>query len=419
MTQSYPRLTMDGGCCAAQRAIVDRDDGSTIRGRDFVVLSDDWDGLPTSTIHLFRRIVRENRVFWFNLVNRMPRPSWRDAKKVSRVLRSSLKRSKGAGPSADPPSDRADTQPPEPYLVTPPMVPWFKRPFRRINGLSMLRTYRRMAIEHAIKDPIIFAVFPSAVDFVQRVEAPAKIYYCYDELLEYPGFNPTDWRVMEEELVDAVDALVVTSRHLERKNRPSRPLLYLPHGVDFEHFRRGQEAGGSVPRMAGIPRPIVGFFGLISDWVDLDLVASLATAFPNASFVLLGKNEVPLDALRGLKNVHCLGPVRYVELPDYARYFDIALIPFVDNKLTRAVNPLKLMEYYALGLSVLATRLPELESDGGPIRLASTHAEFRNHLREMLNADTGAERRQAVEVARNNSWERRVEQLSRFIKSLA
>jgi len=384
-----------------------------ITGRDFVVLSDQWDGLPTSTIHLFSRISRKNRVFWLNTVNRMPRPTWTDAKKVMHVLRGWCRKSGDSNreQKRDTGSSRSGVR-----VATPAIVPWFKPVIRRLNCASMLRCYRRLSREHEIRHPIVVTTFPSAVDFVKSVDAPLKVYYCVDQWLDYPGLDVTAGRKMEDELLDHVDAVVATSRELESKCRPGCASLYLPHGVDFEHFRRGHGDSGPLPELQDLPRPIVGFFGLISEWVDLDVIRSLSRAFPHVSFVLIGKSEADTRSLANCPNVHLLGRVAYDDLPRYASRFDVGLIPFVTNKLTKAVNPLKLMEYYALGLPVLATRLPELERAEGPITLASTESEFCRGLRAIFENGTKQEAAEdAVQAARRNTWDQRVERFSEFL----
>jgi glycosyltransferase involved in cell wall biosynthesis len=379
-----------------------------LSGRDLVVLSDDFHGLPTSAIHLFRRLSRHNRVFWFNTVGRMPRPTLADLGKVLRTVGGWVR---GRKP-ADAPEAGAGV-----HVVAPMMVPWFKPLVRRLNRFSLLRKYRRLRDRHGIADPILVTTFPYAVDFLRAVPEGIKVYYCVDDFLDYPGVNHADWARMEAALLDTVDGLVVTSRYLARKQTRPCPLLHLPHGVDYGHFQVAPGAG-PVAELERLPRPVVGFFGLLSSWVDLALIADLARSFPQASFVLLGRSEVSLAPLDGLPNVRCLGFVPYAELPRYARYFDVGLIPFVLNQLTRAVNPVKLMEYLALGLPVLSTRLPELEDLAGPIRLAETRDEFRAGLRELL-ADLGpATSAAAREVARANMWDRRVEQLGDFFTAL-
>jgi glycosyltransferase involved in cell wall biosynthesis len=385
-----------------------------IAGRDFIVLSDDWDGLPTSTMHLFRRVARHNRVFWFNMVHRMPRLNWKDIGKASRIC------GRWVG-HIFPVKGRAVTchssRPESLHVANPFMVPRFDPAFRRFNCKMLLRCYDRLSRKHAIRDPIVFSVFPSAADFVGAVNSSTKLYYCYDDFLEYPGFDPMQWAAMEKTLLGEIDGFIGTSRGLLQKNTRSCPSLYLPHGVDFEHFSSAA-SGLAVARMEAIRQPIVGFFGLISEWVDLPLVNVLARTFPDVSFVLIGSAEVDMSRLTCCDNVYWLGPVAYTDLPRYARYFDIAIIPFLSNTLTEAVNPLKLLEYFALGLPVLATRLPELSYIGGPMRLASTNAEFCDHLKTMLSERSAACREEAIAMARRNTWENRVEQLYDFVEHI-
>jgi glycosyltransferase involved in cell wall biosynthesis len=383
-----------------------------ISGRDFVVLSDDWNGLPTSAIHLFRRLARHNRVFWFNTIGRCPRLRPGDARKVLRTLGAWV--CGGRKSEAPQAADRAGV-----HVVNPVMVPWFKRWVRRFNCRSLLRKYRQLAESHQITDPIVLTTFPYAVDFMKAVPEGMKIYYCVDDFLDYPGVNHADWGRMEGELLEAIDGLVVTSRDLARKRLNSCPLLHLPHGVDFEHFFDAVARPTPVPALERLPRPVVGFFGLISEWVDRDLIGYLSEQFPGVSFVLIGRAEAGLGALARRPNVHCLGLVPYAELPAYARYFDVGLIPFVLNRLTRAVNPLKLMEYFALGLPVLATRLPELERIEGPLRLAVTREEFRDELRDLLAGRWEFQPEDGFAAARLNTWEERVERLSDFLEELA
>jgi glycosyltransferase involved in cell wall biosynthesis len=116
--------------------------------------------------------------------------------------------------------------------------------------------------------------------------------------------------------------------------------------------------------------PIVGFFGLISEWVDQDLLIALARALraptpdtrhPTPSLVLIGKADVDVSRLKAELNIHLLGPKPFAELPRYVAFFDVGIIPFAVNELTRAVNPIKLREMLAAGCRVVSTDLPEVE----------------------------------------------------------
>jgi glycosyltransferase involved in cell wall biosynthesis len=382
-----------------------------ITDRDFIVLSDDWNGLPTSAIHLFRRLATRNRIFWFNTIGRFPRLTRGDAGKVLRTLglwfcKTRNKPSQESVPKAGV------------HVISPVMVPWFKTWGRRFNCRSQLRAYRRLCDQYEITAPIVLTTFPHAVDFVKVVPAAAKIYYCVDDFLDYPGVNHADWARMEADLLAAVDGLIVTSRHLAKKRSNGCPVLHLPHGVDFDHFSQGAVRAKPVPPLEMLPRPIIGFFGLISPWFDRELVTHLSEVFPGVSFLLIGQADVDLGPLAGRPNVHRIGFVPYAELPAYARYFDVGLIPYRRQKFTRSINPLKLLEYFALGLPVLATRLPELEAMPGSLYLARTREEFVESLRILLAGRATERVEEARECARQNTWEVGVEQFSVFIEQV-
>jgi glycosyltransferase involved in cell wall biosynthesis len=124
---------------------------------------------------------------------------------------------------------------------------------------------------------------------------------------------------------------------------------------------------------AALPGPVIGFYGLIEDWVDLEVIRHMAAARPDWSFLMIGEVKTDTSAVRRLPNVHFPGRRPYQSLPGYCRKFDIAVLPFVVNELTLAANPLKVREYLAAGLPVVATPLPEVQSSvnwsaGRPLR---------------------------------------------------
>jgi glycosyltransferase involved in cell wall biosynthesis len=250
----------------------------------------------------------------------------------------------------------------------------------------------------------------------QVVPEVPQIYYCFDDFVEYPGFNKRHWQAMEQEFFQTVDGVVFTSRDLiDNKKRPDNlPVLYLPHGVDYEHFSCEKTTPKPMGVLEKIKKPIVGFFGTIDTWVDISAIAYLAKRFPQCSFAVVGRAVVPLTVFEGLDNIHFLGQVPYSELPQYARYFDAGLIPFVMNDLTKAVNPLKLMEYYAIGIPVISSRLPDIADVPGPLYFADTHEDFGNRLEEILGSDLAMLCTQAREVAQQNSWAARAESLMQF-----
>jgi glycosyltransferase involved in cell wall biosynthesis len=377
-----------------------------LKGRDFVVFSDTLGGLPTSAFHLFKYIAEDNRVFWFNTLCRAPKLTRLDLAKVRKAIYSWL-------PLPRAPHGPQDTRGIQ--VVSPMMVPLFDPIFRRVNRSLLLRRYEKLRRTFDIQDPIFLTTFPVVADVFRCFPDSTRLYYCVDDFLNYPGIHRRHWGEMEADLLQSVDAILVTSKYLGHKSPPGLRLAHLPHGVDFDHF---QSQAAAPPELQQLPRPIVGFFGLISEWVDLELLGYLADCFPEVSFVLIGRTEVPLNAIAGKPNVHHIDHVSYAELPRHASCFDVGIIPFKINELTKAVNPLKLLEYYALGLPVVATNLPELERFPGPIHLAETRDEFRDRLRYALQNCTPACSAEATQVASANSWRSRVRDLYGVIASV-
>jgi glycosyltransferase involved in cell wall biosynthesis len=381
-----------------------------LSNQDIVVFSDDWHGLPTAAIHVFKQLAARNRIFWFNTMGRLPRLSASDAGKVGGKVAAWF-RGQDTFDSKVPTRRLGDVQ-----LFDPIMVPWFRRGLRRFNQQLFLRKFRRATKLHNIQRPIVVTTLPCAYDFVRMVNAAKVLYYCLDDYENYPGLNHRDWTKLETRLLRHIDGLVVSSQELAGKCRNGCPVLYLPHGVDIRHFRRQADAVPSIdPR---IKPPVVGFFGLIENWVDLDLILSLSREFQHVTFVLIGKANINVDVLRQRKNVCYLGYRPYAELPAVASCFDIGLIPFKFTPLTRAVNPLKLLEYFSLGLPVLASSLPELERAKGPIWLARTHADFARQLASILRSDLTTLRSEARTVALRHTWEQRADVLGQFVQNV-
>jgi len=321
--------------------------------RDYIFFADDRSSIPTSTMHIADQIAKKNRVFWVNIYTRLPKLS--EFKKAFHILTR-----RRAAPAVNQQSTGSPI-----ISATPIQFPWFGLPARKFNGYFAGRFFQKLVKQYDIEHPVLVTNFPCVVDAFRTIrqivpQAP-QIYYCFDDFVVYPGFNPHHWQTMEQEMFANVDGVIFTSRDLvqSKKRRTTLPDLYLPHGVDYEHFACEKTEKRPIDRLEKIKKPIVGFFGTIDTWVDLSAIAYMAKRFPQCSFVVIGRSVVPLTILEGLDNVHCLGQLPYSELPLYARYFDVGLIPFVMNDLTKAVNPLKLMEYYAIGIDCLSRRLTE------------------------------------------------------------
>jgi glycosyltransferase involved in cell wall biosynthesis len=167
--------------------------------------------------------------------------------------------------------------------------------------------------------------------------------------------------------------------------------------------------------MKALKKPVVGFFGLIADWVDIDLIRFLAVSRPDCSFALIGKVVTDVRTFDDLPNVHLLGQKPYEVLPCYTKAFDVAILPFVSNELTIAANPLKLREYIAAGLPVVSTAIPEAERLRHLIRIGRNKLEFLDEMNAVLSSGQTGPRLEVSQQMDAESWDEKVEELSRII----
>src|SRR5439155_3472018 len=219
---------------------------------------------------------------------------------------------------------------------------------------------------------------------------------------------------LERRLMEKSDCVIVSSSPLlETKRQHNQNTFLVTHGVDVPHFRMACDLETEVPEdIKTLRRPVIGFFGLIADWVDLDLIRSLAHARPDWTFVLIGKVVTDTRALQSLKNVHFLGQKPYQLLPAYAKGFDIAILPFVMNELTLAANPLKLREYLAAGLPVVSSAIPEAKGLGTLMRAAHSLADFLDQMQELLSEGRRGPELSVSRAMESKSRDANVEELS-------
>jgi GT2 family glycosyltransferase/glycosyltransferase involved in cell wall biosynthesis len=243
------------------------------------------------------------------------------------------------------------------------------------------------------------------------------VYDCMDEWENFPGIQ----RVlveMEAKLVASCDLLVVTGRRLHAKwSRYNRPMVLARNAVDFEFY---DEHYGPNTKLSGLEHPIVGYYGAIAEWFDMELLAHVACERPDYHFVLLGGTfNVDVSALKSLPNVSFLGQQPYVTMPQYLYHFDACIIPFKLNRITEATDPVKLYEYLSAGKPVVSVALPELEYFKDLVYIASDKDEFVAQLdRAVVEEDLElvAARR---ELARQNTWRGRYKLIEAGLRDTA
>ena len=298
-----------------------------------------------------RGLARDNRVLWINSIgNRSPKAGKRDLGRIIGKLRQARSGLVEAEKNL--------------FVLSPLCLPYYQGSLvRRING-ELLEAQLRWAMGRlAFRDPISWSFLPAAANVVGRLGEKLILYHCVDDFTAFSDTPSAAIAELEASICRRADLVVVSAEKLLVERRQHNPATVLVrHGVDHRHFARALDPSLAVPpELAALPRPILGFFGLIADWVDLELLAAVARRWPQGSVVLIGKATTGLGPLEGLRNVQLLGRRPYAELPSFCKGFDVALMPFRVNQLTLAANPLKVREYLAAGLPVVSTAIPEVE----------------------------------------------------------
>jgi O-antigen biosynthesis protein len=219
--------------------------------------------------------------------------------------------------------------------------------------------------------------------------------------------------LLEAELCRRADLVIATSETLcQDRQQYNANTHWVPNGADVEHFARPSPIAYDLH---ALKRPLIGFIGGLSQWVDVDLLGQLAAARPDWTFVLVGPVSVDVSALRARSNVHMLGPRPYAHLPAYLAGMDVALIPFRHEPVTYHADPIKAYEYLAAGVPVVATNLPALARLEHVVRLADTPADFERQIGAALAEGRGSRRAERQTEAQHHSWSSRFAQIESLI----
>jgi glycosyltransferase involved in cell wall biosynthesis len=372
-------------------------------GRDILCFSHDWTGDPLSKTHLMRILARNNRILWVNSIGyRTPSVSQADLSRAWKKLQAYRQPLKEVEPNL--------------FVLNPLAVPAY--------GLAMARTLNRFWLTQQVqramrrlnfKRPINWVFNPAAAVIAGTLGEDELIYHCVDEYSAFSGVASNAILDLEKDLLRKAHLVVVSAELLRQSKSKINPnTILVRHGVDFAHFRRALDVETVVPtQIADLPHPIIGFFGLIADWVDVELMAQVAKRYPQGSVVVLGKATTDVSCLN-LPNVHMLGRQPYSSLPAFCKGFDVAINPFRINELTLNANPLKVREYLAAGLQVVSTNIPEV-AVLGTCQIADNNPEFLSQVDAALT--NPGPQREISESVREHSWESRLEEIARHLPS--
>jgi glycosyltransferase involved in cell wall biosynthesis len=236
----------------------------------------------------------------------------------------------------------------------------------------------------------------------------------FDCMDDHAGFSTNTAQALKTEhaLIKQADLVIASSALLEDRCKALNPnTIQVKNGTEFHHFHEPMP-NGELDHLKG-GGPIIGYYGAISDWFDMELVAYCAKQRPQWQFVLIGATfGAELSPVDGLPNVHFLGEKPYAELPGYLAYFDVCTIPFKLIPLTLATNPVKFYEYLSAGKPVVSVNLAELLPYSDDCYLASNSEHFVGQLERALQEKGNPQKiGRRFELARVNSWDARAKSI--------
>ena len=263
--------------------------------------------------------------------------------------------------------------------------------------------------QEGIAEYILWYYTPMAVAFTDHLSPHAVIYDCMDELSAFKG-APAVLTTRERELMRRASLVLTGGQSLYEHKRHQHPNIHpFPSSVDVVHFAQARRIDRDPPDQALIPRPRLGFFGVLDERMDIDLVDGVAAARPDWQIVMLGP-VVKIDAasLPRRPNIHYLGPKSYDELPQYVAGWDVALLPFARNEATRFISPTKTPEYMAAGKPVVSTSIRDVVrpyGQQGLVRIADEVPTFVRACAAAMAEDHTERIRQADAFLRQTSWD--------------
>lgn len=303
-----------------------------------------------------------------------------------------------------------------------------------ISGNPLLATLTRSVRHHLLHKalarlgmckPIAWFSRPRMVDLLGVCQEQLSIYHVVDEYAAYGNRTEAQKervRVIERRMLALANMVIVVSKPLLATKQQYNPSTYLvPNAVNYEAFRRVMSDDTPPPSdIARLPRPIIGYIGLISGRLDLGLLVDMARKHPEWSLALVGavreqERHGMIEQLRGLPNVHLLGYRAIERVPHYVKAFDVGMMPYRMGEEALHISPLKLYDYLACGKPIVSVDIPSVRPFSQVVHIAGDRETFFRRVGEALRED-GSLTSRRLSIAERHTWEARVEHLSTLIE---
>ena len=305
------------------------------------------------------------------------------------------------------------------HVLSPLVIPFHRFGFvRALNARLLPWLVGRAARKLGMSSPILWSYNPQAEVLVDVLHPSLVLYHCVDDVAAQKGVDAASFRAAEARFAKRANVVLTTSEPLaERLREITGKVIAMPNVADTDLFSCALEEGPVDPALAALPGPRIVFTGaIVATKLDVELLLELARRRPDWTFALVGPvgagdPSTDVSVLEREPNLHLLGLRPYDELPAVLRGADAALIPYALNELTASIFPMKVYEYLAAGLPVVATPLPSI--DGTADVTVAADAEATAVALDALLASDSAERRRArSQAAASHSWDARLRDIA-------
>ncbi len=260
---------------------------------------------------------------------------------------------------------------------------------------------------------VLWLTNPYLYGLLNLVKPEIIVFRITDNIFAAPG-APSSLPMVMESLIRKADVIFCTSKRLSEmlESRYKKAITFLPNAFDAKLFKSKNEY--KVPaEYEHIDCPIAIYIGAIDKWFDIELMYYLCMHLQHVHFVLIGPIGADMTKLRSLRNISILGPRNRAEIPAYLYNADIGIIPFKKNKFTDYIHPIKLYEYCAAGLSVVATDLTEIRDIGSPALLATSYEQFAKYIADLIK--NPIDKNKAINFAMKNTWDERFDKVESYL----
>lgn len=304
------------------------------------------------------------------------------------------------------------------YVFSPVSLPLSGRTGRKLNTFSVYCQIKVVMALLGFRRPVIYIGCPPALEIIRKLRRKCLVYERTDLFEEMPGADRSYIASLDDELTRSANlVLYVNTTLFEQGINKNKNSLLIGHGVDFDLFANVEKSNHIPEDIERIPKPVIGFFGEISEKTsDFGLLEYIAEKLPDVSLVFIGPVSADVSMLTQFDNVYFLGQKPYEQIPVYGKEFDVAIMPWNQNKWIEFCNPIKIKEYLALGKPVVTTYYPEVEPYRNLVYVSHDYDEFISCIHKAIRECDKSKiehRRKRVE---NETWDNKVKQIKADIE---